>query len=42
LDDAGLDAEINRMVTVFADYAVQAGQANYFGQSVQAGVKFGF
>jgi uncharacterized protein YhjY with autotransporter beta-barrel domain len=42
LADAGLDAEINRTVTVFADYAVQAGQDNYFGQSVQAGVKIGF
>ena len=42
LVDAGIDAEINRTVTLFADYTVQAGQANYFGQSVQAGVKIGF
>jgi outer membrane autotransporter protein len=38
----GLDAEINKMITVFGDYTVQAGQSNYFGQSVQAGVKVGF
>jgi len=33
---------VNRTVTVFADYTVQAGQDNYFGQSVQAGLKIGF
>ena len=37
LVDAGLDADVCRTVTVFADYIVQAGQDNYFGQSVQAG-----
>ena len=42
LADAGLDAEINSTLTVFGDYEVQAGQENYFGQSVQAGVKIGF
>jgi uncharacterized protein with beta-barrel porin domain len=42
LADAGFDLDVNRTVTVFADYEVQAGQANYFGQSVQAGVKIGF
>ncbi len=42
LVDVGLDAQINRTVAVFADYTVQAGQSNYFGQSVQAGVKIGF
>ena len=42
LVDAGVNAEINRTVTVFADYMVQAGQDNYFGQSVQGGVKIGF
>jgi outer membrane autotransporter protein len=42
LADLGLDADINRTVTVFTDYVVQAGQDNYFGQSVQAGVKIGF
>ena len=42
LIDAGLNADINRSVTVFGDYEVQAGQSDYFGQSVQAGVKIGF
>jgi autotransporter-associated beta strand protein len=42
LIDAGVSAEFNRTVTVFADYVAQAGQDNYFGQSVQAGVKIGF
>jgi outer membrane autotransporter protein len=42
LIDLGLDAQINRTVTAFGDYEVQAGQDNYFGQSVQAGVKIGF
>jgi autotransporter-associated beta strand protein len=42
LVDAGLDAEINRTVTVFGDYMIQAGQDNYFGQSIQGGVKIGF
>jgi len=42
LVDAGFDADLNRTVTLFTDYIVQAGQDNYFGQSVQAGVKIGF
>ena len=42
LADVGLDAVFNHTVTAFADYMVQAGQSNYFGQSVQAGVKIGF
>ena len=42
LVDLGVDAELNRTVTVFGDYETQAGQSNYFGQSVQAGVKIGF
>jgi uncharacterized protein YhjY with autotransporter beta-barrel domain len=42
LADAGMDAELDKTWTVFTDYEVQAGQANYFGQSVQAGVKIGF
>lgn len=42
LIDAGLDADLNRTVTVFVDYETQAGSDNYFGQSVQAGVKIGF
>jgi outer membrane autotransporter protein len=42
LVDAGLDAQIDQAITVFADYLVQAGQSDYFGQSVQAGVKISF
>jgi outer membrane autotransporter protein len=42
LVDAGLDAELNQTITLFADDVVQAGQENYFGQSIQAGVKIGF
>ena len=42
LVDAGLDADLNRTVTIFADYIIQAGQENYFGQSIQAGLKIGF
>jgi fibronectin-binding autotransporter adhesin len=40
--DCGLNAQFNGQVSVFGDYLVQAGQSNYFGQSVQAGVKIGF
>jgi outer membrane autotransporter protein len=40
--DAGVTADLNRTVSLFAEYMTQVGQANYFGQSVQAGVKFGF
>jgi outer membrane autotransporter protein len=40
--DCGLDADLNGQVSLFGDYLVQAGQSNYFGQSVQAGVKIGF
>jgi fibronectin-binding autotransporter adhesin len=42
LIDAGLNAELNGQVSVFGDYLIQAGQDNYFGQSIQAGVKIGF
>jgi len=42
LVDCGLNADLNGQITVFGDYLVQAGQSNYFGQSVQAGVKIGF
>jgi outer membrane autotransporter protein len=42
LVDVGVDMQVNNTVTVFTDYAAQAGQSNYFGQSVQAGVKIGF
>jgi uncharacterized protein with beta-barrel porin domain len=42
LVDVGLDARIDDSLTVFTEYITQAGQSNYFGQSVQAGVKIGF
>ncbi|MEI9999352.1 MAG: autotransporter domain-containing protein [Verrucomicrobiota bacterium] len=42
LVDAGLDAQVDQAIGVFADYLVEAGQSNYFGQSVQAGVKVNF
>jgi autotransporter-associated beta strand protein len=40
--DLGLDAQIDKEVTLFVDYQTEAGQANFFAQSVQAGVKIGF
>ena len=42
LVDCGLNANLNGQVCIFGDYLFQAGQSNYFGQSVQAGVKIGF
>ncbi len=42
LVDVGLDAQVNQTITVFGDYVVQAGQDDYFGQSVQAGVRVNF
>ena len=33
--DCGLNAALNGQVSVFGDYLVQAGQSNYFGQSVR-------
>ena len=42
LADVGLDADVNRTLTLFSDYEVQAGQENYFGQSVQGGVRVAF
>ena len=42
LVDLGFDAQVNNALTVFTDYSVQTGQSNYFGQSIQAGVKIGF
>jgi len=42
LVDLGLDAKVNNSITVFGDYIVQAGQDNYFGQSLQAGVRVNF
>jgi len=40
--DAGLDTQLNQTATVFVDYQVQAGQDNFFAQSVQGGVKISF
>jgi autotransporter-associated beta strand protein len=42
LIDCGLNANLNGQICIFGDYIVQAGQSNYFGQSVQAGIKLGF
>ncbi|HEX3970478.1 MAG TPA: autotransporter outer membrane beta-barrel domain-containing protein, partial [Stellaceae bacterium] len=42
LIDVGLNAKIDRTWTAFADYATQAGQDNYFGQSVLAGIEVVF
>jgi outer membrane lipase/esterase len=42
LVDLGLDARVNNATSIFGDYVVQAGQANYFGQSLQAGVRVSF
>jgi outer membrane autotransporter protein len=42
LIDAGLDAKIDKTITVFGDYLMQAGQSDYFGQSVEAGVRVNF
>jgi outer membrane autotransporter protein len=42
LIDCGLTADLNGQISVYLDYLVQAGQSDYFGQSVQGGVKLGF
>jgi fibronectin-binding autotransporter adhesin len=42
LIDCGVDADLSGYLAVFADYLAQMGQSNYFGQSVQVGVKIGF
>jgi outer membrane lipase/esterase len=38
----GLNVDLNETATAFTDYAMQAGQEDYFGQQVQAGMKFAF
>jgi len=38
----GLDAELNKTVTLFVDYQAEAGGSTFFGQSASAGVKIGF
>ncbi len=40
--DAGLDAQVDKALTLFLDYQTEAGQSNFFAQSVQAGIKIGF
>jgi uncharacterized protein with beta-barrel porin domain len=42
LIDVGLNADVVRDVTLFVDYQAQAGQDDFFAQSVQAGVKVAF
>ena len=38
----GVDAELNKTVTLFVDYEAEAGGSTFFGQSASAGVKIGF
>ncbi len=38
----GIDAELNKTVTLFVDYQAEAGGSTFFGQSASAGVKVGF
>ena len=38
----GLDAEINRTITLFLSYNAEAGGDSYFGQSATGGVKIAF
>jgi outer membrane autotransporter protein len=40
--DAGLDAQVSEAVTVFVGYGVQVGQADFFAQSAEGGVRIGF
>ncbi len=42
LVDLGLDTQVSDNVTLYVDYALQAGQSNYFAQSIEGGVKVGF
>ena len=42
LIDGGLTADFKSGILIYLDYLEQAGQSNYFGQSVQTGVKIGF
>jgi len=38
----GLDAELNKTVTLFIDYQAEAGGSSFFGQSAIGGVKVAF
>ena len=40
--DLGLNVDLNRTATIFADYMTQVGQADYFAQYLQAGLRIGF
>jgi outer membrane autotransporter protein len=40
--DVGLDAELEKSLTLFLDYETQAGEDNYYAQSIQGGLKIGF
>ena len=40
--DVGLNADVTSNVTLFTDYQTEAGQSDFFAQSVAAGVKIGF
>ncbi len=40
--DAGADTKFNNALLMFIDYQAQAGQSNYFAQSVNGGVKVSF
>jgi uncharacterized protein YhjY with autotransporter beta-barrel domain len=40
--DIGLNAGLTENLTLFTDYATEAGEDNYFAQSVQGGVRVGF
>ena len=40
--DVGLNADVTDNVTLFTDYQAEAGEDNFFAQSVEAGVKIGF
>jgi outer membrane autotransporter protein len=42
LIDAGVDILAAKNVDLFLDYQTEAGESNFFAQSVQAGVKVGF
>jgi autotransporter-associated beta strand protein len=40
--DAGIDAEIEKELTLFIDYQTQVGQADFFANSIQGGIKVAF
>jgi outer membrane autotransporter protein len=42
LIDLGINADIKRNMKLYIDYLAQAGQGDYFGQSIQIGAKLGF